>query len=94
MATSHTTYALHFSGEVWSQIGSLSADDFDALSLVVEHYAQRAGEWLKAAGHPTVDECVPIISGRLIAECSFDDYRRTVTVERLEIVDTDASRAA
>jgi hypothetical protein len=85
-------YVLHFSGAAWSQIGSLEASHFEALQNTLEHFAVRAYARLQAGAFPRVDERVPIAAGRVVAECTFDDHSRSITVEQLEYWDRSGSK--
>lgn len=83
-ASGVTTFALHFSGFAWSQIGSLDAAEFEALQQTLEQFAHGAAERLRLGFPPTVDGCVPIVARALVAECQFDDFARAITVNQLE----------
>lgn len=84
MSEASPAFSLHFAALAWSQIGALDAVRFEQLQTTLEHYAGRAAEWMTAPGHPVTDECVPITSEGVIAECFIDDHRRRMTVARLE----------
>lgn len=78
-------FSLHFSGEAWSQIGSLQAAHFERLQLILEHFAIRAAERLNGGAPETVEFCVPITAGAVVAECVFNDLTRTITVTHIEV---------
>jgi hypothetical protein len=62
----------------------MDASHFEALQNVLEHFAEDAAERLRGGAEPTVDPCVPIAAGPMVAECAFDDVNRRITVTQLE----------
>lgn len=77
-------FAIRFSGEARETAKVVSAETIAKVMESLEYFARECARRLARGGSPSRDELDPIATRFAMAECTFDDFTRTITVTALD----------